>query len=204
MSGSITVGGKTLASHDNGTGNLSLNNNVQFPVGHVIQVKSAIRNTEWQGPNTVNNNHTLFATDTSTTTAHTNTAFKVEITPATNASKFLVQYSICIGNSSTGISLKLHRYDGTTSLMPDSNYGSGYITSMDKQSSSQAWTEDANQSSQHSYSILDEPVTNNTLIYYVSYVYFGTQPYFNTNSSRNTEAYTDAYTSTLIVMEVAG
>ena len=55
MSGSITVGGKTLASHDNGTGNLSLNNNVQFPVGHVIQVKSAIRNTEWQGPNTVNN-----------------------------------------------------------------------------------------------------------------------------------------------------
>ena len=46
MSGSITVGGKTLASHDNGTGNLSLNNNVQFPVGHVIQVKSAIRNTE--------------------------------------------------------------------------------------------------------------------------------------------------------------
>ena len=172
MSGSITVGGKTLASHDNGTGNLSLNNNVQFPVGHVIQVKSAIRNTEWYGPTTVNNNHTLFATDTSTTTAHTNTAFKVEITPATNASKFLVQYSICIGNSSTGISLKLHRYDGTTSLMPDSNYGSGYITSMDKQSSSQAWTEDANQSSQHSYSILDEPATNNTLIYYVSYVYF--------------------------------
>lgn len=37
MSGSITVGGKTLASHDNGTGNLSLNNNVQFPAGHVIQ-----------------------------------------------------------------------------------------------------------------------------------------------------------------------
>ena len=39
MSGSITVGGKTLASQDNGTGNLRLNNNVQLPVGHLIKVK---------------------------------------------------------------------------------------------------------------------------------------------------------------------
>ena len=40
MSGSITVGGKTLASHNNETNNLSLDSNVQFPAGHVIQVKS--------------------------------------------------------------------------------------------------------------------------------------------------------------------
>ena len=40
MSGSITVGQKTLASHDNSTDKLSLNSNVQFPAGHVIQTRS--------------------------------------------------------------------------------------------------------------------------------------------------------------------
>ena len=69
MAGTIKVGGVTLASHSDSTAKISVDNNVQFPVGHVIQVKSAIRNTEWYGPTTVNNNHTLFATDTSTTTA---------------------------------------------------------------------------------------------------------------------------------------
>ena len=197
MSGSITVGGKTLASHDNGTGNLSLNNNVQFPVGHVIQVKSAIRNTEWQGPNTVNNNHTLFATDTSTTTAHTNTAFKVEIIPSSNASKFLVQYAINIGNESSGISLKLHRGVATSPI-----YGSS--GSRTPQSSSKEWIGDSNQSSQTYYSILDAPATDSTLTYYLTYVYFGQKPWFNTNISRGGDAFDDAYTSTLIVMEVAG
>ena len=197
MSGLITVGGKTLASHDNGTGNLSLDTNVKFPAGHVIQVKSAIRNTEWQGPDTVNNNHTLFATDTSTTTAHTNTVFKVEITPASSASKFFVQYAINIGNTSTGISLKLHRGIATSPI-----YGSS--GSRTAQSSSKEWTQDANQSSQTYYSILDEPATDSTLTYYLTYVYFGVKPWFNTNVSRNAEAYDDAYTSTLTVMEVAG
>ena len=43
MSGSITVGGKILASHDNVSGKLSMSENVDmsnvvFPAGHVLQV----------------------------------------------------------------------------------------------------------------------------------------------------------------------
>ena len=162
----LTIGGKTvftqsgtdepvLSSDITGT----LGSAVVFPAGHVIQVKSAIRNTEWQGPDTVNANHTLFATDTSTTTAHTNTAFKVEITPASSASKFFVQYAINIGNESSGISLKLHRGIATSPI-----YGSS--GSRTAQSSSKEWTGDSNQSSQTYYSILDEPATDSTLTYY--------------------------------------
>ena len=40
MSGSITIGQKTLASHDNNTNKLSLHNDVQFPAGHIIQTRS--------------------------------------------------------------------------------------------------------------------------------------------------------------------
>jgi len=45
MSGSITVGGKILASHDNVSGKLSMSENVDmsnvvFPAGHVIQTKT--------------------------------------------------------------------------------------------------------------------------------------------------------------------
>ena len=40
MSGSITIGQKTLASHDNNTDKLSLHNDVQFPAGHIIQTRS--------------------------------------------------------------------------------------------------------------------------------------------------------------------
>lgn len=36
MSGSITVGGKILASHDNVSGKLSMSGDVVFPAGHVI------------------------------------------------------------------------------------------------------------------------------------------------------------------------
>jgi hypothetical protein len=38
MSGSITVGGKILASHDNVSGKLSMSGDVVFPAGHVVQV----------------------------------------------------------------------------------------------------------------------------------------------------------------------
>lgn len=193
---SITLGGKSVVTQTTPNQPI-IAGNVQFPAGHVIQVKSAIRNTEWQGPNTQNSNHTLFATDTSTTTAHTNTEFKVQITPASSASKFFVQYAINIGNTSTGISLKLHRGIATSPIL-----GSG--GSRTPQSSSKEWTQDDNQSSQTYYSILDEPATDSTLTYYVTYVYFGTKPWFNTNVSRNSQAYDDAYTSTLTVMEVSG
>ena len=42
MAGSITVGGKTLASHSNSDGKLSINNDVVFPAGHVVQVKQTV------------------------------------------------------------------------------------------------------------------------------------------------------------------
>ena len=200
MAGEIKLNSVNFASESGGT--ITLNNGtigsgVVFPAGHVIQVKSVIRNTEWQGPDTTNNEHTLFATDTSTTTAHTNTAFKVEITPASNASKFLVQYAINVSNTSSGISLKLHRGIATSPI-----YGSS--GSRTAQSSSKEFTGDDNQSSQTYYSILDEPATDSTLTYYLTYVYFAAKPWFNTNVSRNNQAYDDAYTSTLTVMEVSG
>ena len=197
MSGSITVGGKILASHDNVSGKLSMSENVVFPADHVIQVKSVIRNTEWQGPDTVNNEHTLFTTDTSQTTAHTNTTFKVEITPISNTSKFLVQYAINIGNASTGVSFKLYRGNGTSPT-----YGSS--GSRTPQSSASAWTHDGNQAQQTCYTILDEPATDAQLTYYLTYVYFGTKPWFNTNTSRAGQEYDDVYTSTLTVMEISG
>jgi len=46
MSGSITIGGKTLASHSNSDGNLSINNNVVFPAGHIVQVQYCIDDTQ--------------------------------------------------------------------------------------------------------------------------------------------------------------
>lgn len=197
----LKINGYTFATQADGNNPVLASNvnlgSATFPAGHVLQVKGVIRNTEWQGPDTVNDNHTLFTTDTFTTTAHTNTAFKVEITPASNASKFLVQYAINIGNTSTGISLKLHRGNATSPI-----YGSS--GSRTPQNSGKEWTGDNNQSSQTYYSILDEPATDSTLTYYLTYVYFGVKPWFNTNVSRNGAAYDDAYTSTLIVMEISG
>ena len=51
MSGSITVGGKILASHDNVSGKLSMSENVDmsnmvFPAGHIVQTVYSTKNDE--------------------------------------------------------------------------------------------------------------------------------------------------------------
>ena len=62
MSGSITIGQKTLASHDNNTDKLSLHNNVVFPAGHVIQTVShnAIANAHEQVGNALTYTSSFF------------------------------------------------------------------------------------------------------------------------------------------------
>lgn len=77
MSGSITVGGKILASHDNVSGKLSMSENVVFPDGHVIQAKSAVYSTQ------VSNN----------TGEYEDTGLTASITPTSTSSKILVLVS---------------------------------------------------------------------------------------------------------------
>ena len=104
MSGSITVGGKTLASHSNGTGNLSLNSNVQFPAGHVIQVGYV------EYTNTVEINNTSYV-DIGTSS---NGLIIPAFTPKRDNSKLIIQFKVEIGGGGTaenGGNLAVHIND---------------------------------------------------------------------------------------------
>lgn len=104
MSGSITVGGKTLASHDNGTGNLSLNNNVQFPAGHVIQVGYV------EYTNTVEINNTSYVDIGTSSNGLIISAF----TPKKDNSKLIIQFKVEIGGgggADNGGNLAVHIND---------------------------------------------------------------------------------------------
>ena len=97
MSGSITVGGKTLASHDNGTGNLSLDNNVQFPAGHVLQVV----HTETSETNTLDTTYTNY--------------YEVPLTLKSNSSDVIVSFTVqwYIVNADSGFGIQIYRKNST-------------------------------------------------------------------------------------------
>ena len=85
MSGSITVGGKILASHDNVSGKLMLDSGVVFPAGHVIQVESVIKTSVFETQSTS-------FTDVS--------GLSVGITPSSASNKILVMCSFLISTNS--------------------------------------------------------------------------------------------------------
>ena len=96
MSGSITVGQKTLASHDNSTDKLSLHNNVQFPAGHILQVQSK--------------NETAARNTSSTSFVEIHTDFFAELTTIGNNSKILVQGTLHLGPSDPGLRMGTAMY----------------------------------------------------------------------------------------------
>src|SRR6056300_868110 len=100
MSGSITVGGKILASHDNVSGKLSMSENVVFPAGHVIQVKQGYTNTKVQ--------------KTSTGYIWQDAA---SIAPSFSTSKILIMLNAAFGQSNLNGGLKLLR--NGNEFMPD-------------------------------------------------------------------------------------
>ena len=167
------------------------------PTGTILKVSSVTNNNEWQATTgSTDTEYPIFGS--STTNAHTSTTFKVETSPASSSSKFLVSYSICASSYNTGISIKLNR--GGLGTSP--TYGSsGTRTPM---SSMHNWTHDSNQAKMLSHQLLDEPNTTSTFYSYLTFIHFNTNPWFNTNSSRNGQSYDDVGTSTLTVMEIAG
>jgi len=103
MSGSITVGGKILASHDNVSGKLSMSENVDmsnmvFPAGHVIQ--------------TVQHVFTGIADISSVSTdsfASFSVPFSKGITPFLSTSKILVSVNISLGHDNGSIHTAIYR-----------------------------------------------------------------------------------------------
>jgi hypothetical protein len=85
MSGSITVGGKILASHDNVSGKLSMSENVVFPAGHVLQISQNQFNTR------VSRTSTSFGVFSSTI-GHT-------ITNCKSNSKIYIDLNLSVGAS---------------------------------------------------------------------------------------------------------
>ena len=167
------------------------------PTGTILKVSSVTNNNEWQATTgSTDTEYPIFGS--STTNAHTSTNFKVEISPKSTSSKFLVSYSICVSNYNTGMSIKLYR--GGLDTSP--TYGSsGTRTPV---SSMHNWTNDSNQAHMVAHQLLDEPSTTTTFYYYLTFIHFNTNPWFNTNSSRGGQSYDDVGTSTLTVMEIAG
>ena len=105
MSGTITVGDKILASHDNVSGKLSMSgdvdmSNMVFPAGHVIQVKQGYTNTKVQ--------------KTSTGYIWQDAA---SITPSFSTSKILIMLNAALGQSNLNGGLKLLR--NGNEFMPD-------------------------------------------------------------------------------------
>ena len=93
MSGTITVGDKILASHDNVSGKLSMSENVDmsnmvFPAGHVIQVVTDLKTVG----NTSNGTDIESVTITATTFALGYTTNSLTITPKYSNSKILLMF----------------------------------------------------------------------------------------------------------------
>jgi hypothetical protein len=125
MSGSITVGGKILASHDNVSGKLSMSENVDmsnmvFPVGHVIGYNSTT---------------TSDRTSISTGQTGVGTGLSVSLLPKYSNSKIIVQADICSGKDSNNVGVGYFIYRTTPS--PTSDSGFNYVNSSFNASS---WT----------------------------------------------------------------
>ena len=191
----LIIDGTSVISKTGST--VSITNDVVFPTGMPIKVSSVMNNNEWQATTgSTNTEYPIFGS--STTNAHTSTTFKVETSPKSTSSKFLVSYSICVSNYNTGLGIKLYR--GGLGTSP--TYGSS--GSRTPVSSMHNWTNDSNQAHMVAHQLLDEPSTTTTFYYYLTFMHFNTNPWFNTTSSRNGQVYDDVATSTLTVMEIAG
>lgn len=121
MSGSITVGGKTLASHDNGTGNLSLNNNVQFPAGMMTYIK----NVTFSGVGSIGDQTNWYPLDMSADSAKTlyGNLLASEHAPY---SKIKIEFSfdMRINKASHAfIDIRLVRWQGSTTAPSSTNSG---------------------------------------------------------------------------------
>ena len=215
MAGKLQLGGVTVLEESGGTvtapNNLSVTGTISgtvgssstiqsgttFPTGMPIKVSSVMNNNEWQATTgSTDTEYPIFGS--STTNAHTSTNFKVEISPKSTSSKFLVSYSICVSNYNTGLGIKLYRGGLGTSPTYGSSGTRTPLTSLHN------WTNDSNQAHHVSHQLLDEPSTTTTFYYYLTFLHFNTNPWFNTTSSRNGQVYDDVGTSTLTVMEIAG
>jgi len=113
MSGSITVGGKILASHDNVGGKLSMSENVDmsnmvFPAGHVIQTSFGTTNTEVP----ITGNSAGSGTDI---------GLSATITPNSTNNKLIISASFIVGTGSyvadPGWGVEI--YDGTSVVATD-------------------------------------------------------------------------------------
>ena len=192
--GDFKMGSKTVMSQS-GTSNPTWGANA--PTHAIVKVSSVTNNNEWQATTgSTNTEYPIFGS--STTNAHTSTTFKIETSPKSDSSKFLVSYSICVSNYNTGMSIKLYRGGLDTSPTYGSSGTRTPVSSMHNN------TGDSNQAHMVAHQMLDEPSTTSTFYYYLTFVHFNTNPWFNTNSSRGGQTYDDVGTSTLTVMEIAG
>ena len=205
MSGSITVGGKTLASHDNGTGNLSLHNTVQFPAGHVIQVKTY---TEYKVfAQTLDN-------DTETL-GYGSTNFGVSITPKQTGSKNFIHISFGSLRSGPGggYALGFRIMRDSTSI----KHNTGVETSASSGYPQLAFRGDAYHEAYNNattYTLLDETAnTKDVQVDYTLLAYRHSNQYspviivnrmdFSTATTTNMAARDSSTTSHFTVMEIA-
>ena len=206
MSGSITIGQKTLASHDNNTDKLSLHNDVVFPAGHVVQVLQSVKTDADETRASVSS--TGFVDITGTDQNGSGSVFCVKITPKFSTSKILVLTSINLsGDGTTNFSyLKLFR-DSTGLFIGDSagNRVLGSAMTFDHAANSGVLD-------MISFQFLDSPTIPSTpveIIYKVKYaVGLGTDNsgYASINASRRDGAYTHADmrgASSITVMEIS-
>ena len=104
MAGTITVGGKILASHSNSDGKLSINNDVVFPAGHIIQVITNETSTKIETTGTVKS-----------------VGLEQGITPKLSGSKLIFNYSLeGVGQNTNQKRLYFYWYkDGTLLYQTD-------------------------------------------------------------------------------------
>ena len=92
MAGTLKVGGVPLATHSDTTAKVSLDSNIQFPIGHVLQVKQEYTNTK---------------------VAKTSVGYiwqdAASITPTSTSNKVLIILNAALGQSNNNGGLKLLR-----------------------------------------------------------------------------------------------
>lgn len=99
MAGTLKVGGVPLATHSDSTAKVSLDNNVQFPAGHVIQ--------------TVSENFDVFASSADPTN-YIPTFLTKSITSKATNSKFLVMVTSMTGGDDASPRILLRRTIGSS------------------------------------------------------------------------------------------
>jgi len=160
MSGSITVGGKILASHDNVSGKLSMSENVDmsnmvFPAGHVIQVVTDLKTVG----NTSNGTDIESVTITATSFALGYTTNSLTITPKYSNSKILLMFDGQVSTTDvSGVGFEIFfAKDGNQLLNSGSNKSANMFNYMSGTSTYLYWPTNA------SYSFISGQTTPMTL-----------------------------------------